>query len=82
MLGMGGNSKKGLVSVLLNKEGEATNNPEKDPQAINPDQGMIDACSELLKSIEKKDPKRMARCFRAIYSMCEDDHEEDESSDY
>ena len=83
MMGMlAGNSKKGLASVLLNSEGEATNNPKEDPQAINPDQGLIDACAELAKAVEKKDAARMARCFKAIFMLCDPDGDGDESSEY
>lgn len=78
-MGMLGN--KSFTQVLLNKKGEAVDNPKEDPQAINPDQGMIDACFELIKAIDKKDAPRMARCFKAIYSMCEEQEDSGESED-
>lgn len=76
----GGNSKKGLASVLLNKLGEATDSPKEDPQAINPDQGLIDACAEFAKATEKKDAARMARCFKAMIALCEREEEDDGES--
>jgi len=75
---------KSFTQVLLNDKGEATDSPKTDPQAINPDQGMIDASKELIKAIEKKDATRIARCFRAMMTLCDDDmeDEDDESSEY
>lgn len=80
MMGMGGNSRKGLASVLLNDKGEATKYPELDPQAeaINPDQGLIDASAELIKAIEKKDPQRIARVFKAMSKLCYDEVDDQE----
>lgn len=82
MMGMMSNNKKGLASVLLNSKGDATENPKEDPQAINPDQGLIDASAELIKAIEKKDATRVARCFKAMMALCEDQEDGEESSEY
>jgi len=78
-MGMLGN--KSFTQVLLNDKGEATENPKKDPQAINPDQGFVDASSELVKAIEKKDGARISRCFKAMFKMCMDDYEMNEEED-
>ena len=65
---------KSFVSVLLNKEGKAEDSKE---ESINPDQGMIEAASELVKAIEKKDSARIVRVFRAMIKMCEENQESD-----
>jgi hypothetical protein len=72
---------KSFTQVLLDKEGNATKDPSKDPQAINPDQGLIDASSELIKAVGKGDPQRVARCFKAMMALCERE-DEDEGSEY
>ena len=72
---------KSFTQVLLDKEGNATKEPSKDPQAINPDQGLIDASSELIKAVGKGDAERVARCFKAMMAIYED-NEEDEGSEY
>ncbi len=71
---------KSFTQVLLDKEGKATKEPSKDPQAVNPDQGLIDASSELIKAVSKGDAERVARCFKAMMALCEPG--EDEGSEY
>lgn len=68
------NPNKQFASVLLDNKGQAE---EKEPETVDPDQGLIDASQELIKAIEKKDPKRIARCFKAMLSMCDDDEGSD-----
>lgn len=69
---------KSFVTVLLNKDGKAEDSME---ESINPDQGLIDASSELIKAIEKKDPARIVRVFKAMYKMCDDMETEESDSE-
>lgn len=73
---------KSFTQVLLDKEGNATKGPSKEPQAINPDQGLIDASSELIKAVNKGDAERVARCFKAMMALCENEDDEEEGSEY
>ena len=74
MMGMLGN--KAIVSVILDEKGE--------PQAgqddgMEKDKEMVQAASELIKAIEMKDAKRVARAIKVICQCCEADDESSES---
>ena len=43
------------------------------------DKEMVQAASELIKAIEMKDAKRVARAIKVIYQCCEADDESSES---
>lgn len=78
MMGLLGN--KSFISVLVNKDNaeNETKKPSEDTEEIDPDQGIIDASKEMLKAIEKKDPERIARCFKAMMVAFKEQHEMDE----
>lgn len=62
---------KNFATVLLNSKGQAEKKPES--ESVNPDQGMIEASKELIKAVEKKDPERIVRVFKAMMKMCYDE---------
>lgn len=71
---------KSFITVLLNKEGKAENrNAEPESESVDPDQGLIEAAKELVKAIEKKDAKRIVRCFKYMMRECQDYEMEDEN---
>lgn len=74
------NPNKNFISVLLDKKGEAVKKPSES-EAVNPDQGMIEAAKELVKAIEKKNPQRIVRCFKAMMKMCYDEMEDEKEED-
>jgi hypothetical protein len=66
------NPNKNFASVLLDSKGEAEQK-KPDQESVNPDQGMIEASKELIKAVEKKDPARVTRVFKAMMKMCYDE---------
>ena len=69
------NPNKNFISVLLDKKGNAEKPSES--EAVNPDQGLLDAAKELVKAIEKKDAQRIVRCFKLMMKMCYDEMEDE-----
>lgn len=67
------NPNKRDISVLLDGMGKA----EKEPESVNPDQGLIEAATELIKAVEKKNPERIVRVFKLMVKMCDDEMGED-----
>ena len=73
------NPNKNFISVLLDKKGEDEGPSES--EAVNPDQGMIEAAKELVKAIEKKDAQRITRVFKAMMKMCYDEMDDENEED-
>lgn len=74
------NPNKNFISVLLDKKGEAVKK-DTESEAVNPDQGLIDAAKELVKAIEKKDAQRIVRCFKLMMKICSDEMEDENEED-
>ncbi len=67
---------KSFVQVLLNDKGQAVE-PKKD-ESVNPDAGLEQATSELVKAVHEKDSKRALRVLKAIVRACMDEYESEE----
>lgn len=79
---------KGIVSVLIQKKSQQGKGFSQDgeesglaeEEGLDPQAGMIEASKELISSIEKKNPERFLRAFKALVFMANEEEGSEENS--